>query len=309
MGALLAACGESGGSPPGGAGPSQGAGGGSAAPSASPPKRPAKRPELPGGGRELFPRYQMTGYCGLPGAAALGRLGTGDLDERVKEVRKKAEEYARDREPMPVLELLATIANPVPGAEGKYRTRTSPDTIERHLDAARRHEALLLLNVQPGQADMLEEVKALEKWLVHPDVGVAVDPEWDMGPGEVPGKKYGRTTGRELTAIAGYLSGIVEKHGLPEKPMVFHQVGLSVVPERSALRTSPGVVPIMSADGIGAPELKRQTWNGLVKSLPAGLHTGFKLFYDEDAEAEGSRVMTPSEVLKLRPTPEYVMYE
>ena len=38
------------------------------------------------------------------------------------------------------------------------------------------------------------------------------------------------------------------------------------------------------------------------------LTTGFKLFFDEDADG-GHRVMTPSEVLALTPTPEYVMYE
>ncbi|RNG34120.1 hypothetical protein EEJ42_06685 [Streptomyces botrytidirepellens] len=252
-------------------------------------------------------RYRLVGYCGLPGAAALGRLGTGDLNQRVKEIEKTARDYAADREPLPVLELLATVTNSSAGSDGTYRTRVPDDTIRRFHDAARRHEALLLLNIQPGRASALDEVKALRKWLVKPDVGIALDPEWDMGPGEVPGDTYGHTSGQELTDVARYLSGIVEEHDLPEKPLVFHQVAVSVVRDQSALRQQPGVVMIKSADGIGSPGMKRDTWRQLVRDQPEGLRTGFKLFYEEDAET--SRLMTPKEVLALRPRPEYVMFE
>lgn len=272
----------------------------------SPSPSPRPRPELPRGGRELS-RYRLVGYCGLPGAAALGRLGTGDLDQRVRQMEKTARAYAADRRPQPVLELLATVVNSAAGSDGTYRTRTSPDTIRRFHDMAKRHRALLLLNIQPGRASALGEVKALREWLVHPDVGIALDPEWDMGPGEVPGNSYGHTSGAELTEVARYLSGIVKEHDLPEKPLVYHQVAVSVVRDQSALRPQPGVVLIKSADGIGSPGMKRDTWRQLVKDMPDGLRTGFKLFYDEDTE--GSRLMTPEEVLALRPRPDYVMFE
>ncbi|MEW9520340.1 hypothetical protein [Streptomyces tubercidicus] len=297
-------------SPPGGPGSSPSGGSGSPGPSGSassarPKKR--RRPELPRGGRELFPHYRLVGFCGLPGAAALGRLGTGDPGRRAAEAEKVAHSYAAGREPLPVLELLATVANSSAGPDGKYRSRTPAATIRRFHRVARDRKALLLLNIQPGRASVLDEVKALRDWLVHPDVGVALDPEWEMRSGEVPGDTYGHTDGHELTKVARYLSGLVEKHDLPQKPLVFHQVATSVVGEQSALRPQPGVALIKSADGIGSPGLKRGTWRELVNDLPDGLHTGFKLFYEEDAE--GSRLMTPKEVLALRPQPEYVMYE
>ncbi|MGH3310660.1 MAG: hypothetical protein ACRDP3_08745, partial [Streptomyces sp.] len=290
-----------------------GAGGGGGAPSragesASPsPRRTKRRPQLPRGGRELFPRHRLVGYCGLPGATALGRLGTGDPGKRAAEIEKTARSYAGGREPLPVLELLATVANSTAGADGAYRTRTPSETIHRFHELAREHDALLLLNVQPGRSPALDEVKALREWLVHPGVGVALDPEWDMKPGQVPGDTYGRTSGGELNRVARYLSDLVEEHDLPEKPLVFHQVTTSVVPDEKALRRAPGVALIKSADGIGSPGLKRATWHQLVRDLPDAVHTGFKLFYEEDAE--GSRLMEPEEVLRLRPEPEYVMYE
>lgn len=273
----------------------------------SPSPSPSPKPELPRGGRELFPQHRLMGYCGYPGALALGRLGTGDPDQRADEIEKKAEDYADGRTVLPVLELLASVANPGPGPDGRYRTRTSADVIGDFHDVARKHHAMLLLNVQPGRAKMLDEVRALEKWLVQPDVGVALDPEWDMDAGEVPGRKFGHTGGAEITAVADYLSSLVEKHDLPQKPLIFHQVADFVVPGRDKLRSAPGVALVMSADGIGSPPLKRATWDLLVKDLPDDVHTGFKLFYEEDAE--GSRLMTPKEVLALKPEPEYVMYE
>ncbi|KOG41949.1 hypothetical protein ADK74_18605 [Streptomyces decoyicus] len=299
-------------SPPGGSPSSPSAGSGTPGPSGSttapPSARPKRRrPELPRGGRELFPRYRMVGFCGLPGAAALGRLGTGDPGKRAAEVEKVAHSYAAGREPLPVLELLAAVANATAGPDGAYRSRTPSATIRRFHHLARNQRGLLLLNIQPGRASVLDEVKALREWLVHPDVGIALDPEWEMSSGQVPGDTYGHTDGRELTKVARYLSGLVEEHDLPQKPLVFHQVAPSVVGDESALRPQPGVALIKSADGIGSPGLKRGTWRRLVSDLPDGVHTGFKLFYEEDAE--GSRLMTPKEVLALRPRPEYVMYE
>ncbi|MFJ9174359.1 hypothetical protein [Streptomyces sp. NPDC102360] len=277
--------------------------------SRSPSPRPTRRrPELPRGGRRLFPEHRLVGYCGLPGASALGRLGTGDLDDRVKELDRRGRAYADGRRVLPVLELLATVANPGAGPDGTYRTRTPDATIRTFHEAARRHKALLLLNIQPGRADALDEVKALEKWLVRPDVGIALDPEWEMDPGQIPGDTYGHTSGAELTRIAAHLASLVDRHDLPEKPFVYHQVAESVVHDEKKLDFPDGVAVIKSADGIGSPQLKRHTWDRLVDRIPDRLSTGFKLFFEEDTEG-GTRLMTPDQVLGLRPRPSYVMYE
>ncbi|GHJ36882.1 hypothetical protein [Streptomyces sp. TS71-3] len=276
--------------------------------SPSPSPTPKPPPELPRGGRTLFPAHRLFGYCGLPGAAALGRLGTGDPEQRADEIEERAHAYSGGRTALPVFELLACVADASPGPDGTYRTRTPDDTIGRFHELARKHRAMLLLNIQPGRASVLDEVKALHDWLVHPDVGVALDPEWEMGPGQVPGNTYGYTDGGELNSVAHYLSGLIDDHHLPEKPLVFHEVATSVVGDRGSLRPHPGVVPIMSADGIGSPGLKRATWHRLVRNMPDGLHTGFKLFYDEDTRG-GTGLMSPKDVLALRPQPEYVMYE
>src|SRR5450631_871613 len=43
-------------------------------------------PQLPRGGRHLFPAYRLIGFSGGPGSAAFGRLGIGNIDARVREI-------------------------------------------------------------------------------------------------------------------------------------------------------------------------------------------------------------------------------
>ena len=187
--------------------------------------------ELPRGGTEFFPRYRLFGYSGAPLSEGLGRLGIGDLDERVVEMEERGAEYAGSRDVMPVLELIATVVHPVPGDDGMYRDHAEDSVVQDYLDAARRHDGILLINIQPGRADFIDELEYWEDFLVEPDVGVALDPEWAVEEGQTPGRVYGQTTGAELDESAAYLADLVEEHDLPEKVMVYHQVHQGVVRE------------------------------------------------------------------------------
>ncbi|MBW8172299.1 hypothetical protein K0651_04445 [Ornithinimicrobium sp. Arc0846-15] len=263
--------------------------------------------ELPRGGREIFPDYRLFGYSGAPGSEALGRLGIGDLDERVVEMEERGQEFAGGREQLPTLELIATIVHPVAGDDGMFRTRVSDEIVQDYLDAARRHDGILLLNIQPGRGDFIDEVKYWEEFLVEPDVGVALDPEWAIEEGQIPGQVYGRTTGAELDEVAVYLEDLVAENDLPEKVMVYHQVHVGVVENEDDLKEHDGVVLIKSVDGIGDAQSKIDTYNVVNENKPPHVYAGFKLFYEEDAEY--GPIMTGTEVLGLTPEPEYILFE
>jgi hypothetical protein len=256
----------------------------------------------------MFPRYRLVGFSGFPGSPALGRLGVGDLHARAAEIEDLAARYARGRVGLPVFELIAVVVQQYPGRDGRFRVRVDDDVIADHLTAARRHRALLLLNVQPGRSTFDEEVAALGRWLREPDVGLALDPEWAIGPGQIPGRVFGRTTGAELDHVAERVSRIVREHDLPEKALVVHQLAPGIVTGWEQLQDRPGVAVIKSVDGIGTPAQKTATWRRLTRPLPGTVHPGFKVFFAED-RAGGSTLMTPSQVLGLQPTPEYVLYE
>ncbi|GAA2182341.1 hypothetical protein GCM10009785_21150 [Brooklawnia cerclae] len=277
--------------------------------SGTPESTPAPRPaELPGGGQVLLPRYRLCGYVGSPGAPGQGRLGVGDLGERVSESQEACAPYAGDRQVMTVMELIAVTVMPNPGADGMWRHRTDPAVIDSWLRVAREHQAMLLLDIQPGQSDFLTEVKALEPYLSQPDVGVALDPEWAMEPGQVPMQSFGSTTGQELDAVASYLAELVERDRLPEKVMLYHVLHPQIVGDESALRPHPGVVLIKSVDGIGSPADKVGTYDRVKQAVPPYVRMGFKLFYEEDVQTSGV-LMTPEQVMGLDPRPDYVMYE
>jgi hypothetical protein len=263
---------------------------------------------LPRGGREVFPRYRLVGYAGVTGASTLGRLGTGPLDQRVAEIERRAKPYAEGREVLPVVEVIATIVRGSPGRDGKYRVRMTDAQIARYHKAARKHRAVMLLNLQPGRSEFITEAKAFQKWLKEPDVGIALDPEWAMDRGQHPGGVYGHTTGAELDEVAQYLSGLVKQYNLPEKVLVYHQVDRSVVRKESGLKDHDGVVLIKSVDGLGHPGPKKNTYRVVNHSTPTFVHAGFKLFFTEDRR-HGGRLMNPKEVLGLKPRPEYVMFE
>jgi len=273
----------------------------------APALNPVRGPELPRGGYTLFPSYELVGFCGTPGAPALGELD-GNLPAKAKKLESYVAKYAGGRPILPVFELIAVVVQAGAGSDGKYRRRVDDRVVDQYLGLAREHRGLLLLNIQPGRSDFLTEVKHFEKYLVQPDVGVALDPEWAMKPKQLPGKFYGQTTGAALNEVAAYLSFLIAQAHLPEKALVFHQVNGYVVKDEDALNPLPGVVMIKSVDGLGPKHAKIETYDYLMRHMTAGVHPGFKLFFDED-QRNGGTLMAPAEVLALLPQPEYVMYE
>jgi len=233
----------------------------------------------------------------------------GNLTRRAQELSTLAEKYAGDREVLPAFELIAVIVMGAPGPDKAWRRRVPASVVDDYLKAAREAKALLLLNIQPGHSDFLTEVKAFERWLREPDVGIALDPEWQMWkPDQKPGSVYGQTSGEVINDVASYMADIVRENKLPEKALVFHQVNGYVLKNEGALVAHAGVVLIKSVDGLGITGAKISTYNYLVKSLAPEVHPGFKLFFDEDVRF-GGRLMGPKEVMALTPLPEYVMYE
>lgn len=280
----------------------------SASPTPTPTPTPTPEPiELPRGGREIFPTYRLFGYSGHPGAPGQGRLGIGDLRERVVEMEERGQPFLDGREIMPVMELIVTTVHPVPGQDGMYRTRLDAAKIQEWLDVAREHDAMLLLNIQPGRADFIDEVQAYEQFLTQPDVGLALDPEWAVDEGQIPGRVYGSTDAAELNEVGQWVSDLIAEHDLPEKAVIYHQLHPRIVADEQDIRTFPGVVWVKSVDGIGSPAAKTDTWLRLTGDLPEGVHPGFKLFYEEDAEH--GPLMTPEQVMALTPEVEYVLYE
>jgi hypothetical protein len=293
------------------AGAAVGAGGGGKEPGAAtgttadvaakqaPPKAPA---ELPLGGRRIFPHYRVVAYYGAPQSHALGALGIGSPDAAGRRLRKQAAPYARKTRPvMLAFELIVTVANAAPGEDGLYRTRQTNAVIRRYLRAARRAKALLLLDIQPGHANFMDEVKHLDRWMREPDVGLALDPEWHT-PGAQPGTVIGSVDAGTVNAVSRHIAAIVRDRHLPEKLFVVHQFTPDMIKGKAHVAQRPGLATTMNVDGFGDRANKVSKYRQFTHD---GTHfrRGYKLFYEED-----TGLMRPRSVLALQPPPDLVVY-
>ncbi len=284
-----------------GAGPSSTASGSDAAEVARKSAPPA---QLPGGGRRIFPDRRVVAFYGNPQDDQLGILGIGSQQSMLAKLRKQAKPYARKTRPiLPALELISTVAAASPGADGTYTLRAPAATIDRYLRAARKAKALLLLDVQPGLNDFPSELRRLRKWLKEPDVGLALDPEWRVQPGQVPGQVIGSVTAEEVNRTTAELAALVKALKLPEKLLVVHQFTDGMVTNPELVANRPGLATVFNVDGFGAKPNKISKYRALVADKRR-FHHGFKLFYEEDVG-----LMSPASVMALNPRPDLVVYE
>src|SRR5207253_636578 len=149
--------------------------------------------------------------------------------------------YQRPGRPvMPALELIATLVTAAPGDDGRYRYRQSDEVIDRYLAAARRAQALLILDIQPGRARFIDEVRAYRRYLSQPDVGLALDPEWSMRPRQVPGEVIGSTDAAVINQVSAYLAKLVSEDDLPQKLLIVHQFTPGMIEHKRLLAKRDG---------------------------------------------------------------------
>jgi hypothetical protein len=260
--------------------------------------------ELPRGGRSIFPERRVVAFYGAPQARELGALGIGTPAQAARRLERQARPYARPGRPvLPALELITTIVHSDPGEDGDHSLRQPNRTIGRYLRAARRHDMLLILDVQPGYAPFMREVRSLRRFLEEPDVSLALDPEWSLTRPVLPGQEIGSTSGSVVNEVSAYLSRIVRERRLPEKLLVVHRFTEDMIEDDDALRRHPGVALTVNVDGFGDRPNKRAKYRELTHGR-RDRHHGLKLFYGED-----TNLMQPRHVLRLRPPPELVVYE
>jgi hypothetical protein len=257
-------------------------------------------PELPRGGRRLFPRYRVVGFYGMQNLDVLGAAPPDVVGQRLLKV---ARPYATPGHPvMPMFELIATVAHPFPTPSGLYRTHQEDTIVRSFLKAVRRIDGVLVLDVQPGRDDFVDALRHWEPYLRQPDVGVALDPEFAMGPGQVPGRHLGHTNAATINRASAYVAGIVRRHRLPEKLFMIHQFQDSMISDKRRIILRPGLAMTWNADGFGVRSAKLEDYRSYTRDRR--FHPGLKLFYENDVD-----LMSPREVLGLKPVPRVINYQ
>lgn len=251
----------------------------------------------------IFDGRVLVAYYGTAGTGALGVLGETSPAKAIARVKRAAAPFARNGLPaQPVFELIVTVADAHPGKDGDYNHDIRPAAVRPWVDAAREAGALLVLDIQTGRADFPSVAKRWEWALREPHVGLAIDPEWRMGPGQVPGRVIGSVSAWEVNLTSRWLEELTARRGLPEKIFMVHQFRSSMIRNIGAVRARPHLASVQHIDGFGTPGQKVATYRAVAR--PDLFHMGFKLFYDEDV-----RRMSAAQVLRIRPRVDFVSFQ
>ena len=163
-----------------------------------------------------------------------------------------------------------------------------------------------VLDLQPGQGSFLEQVKIYEELLERPNVGLALDAEWKLNPGEAPLSRIGSASAAEINDVADWLAALVRDNNLPQKALILHQFQAMMYPDRENIVTGqPELAWVLHADGHGVPEQKFDTWNVLREDLDPEFFMAWKNFIDEDTP-----MFTPEQTYAdVNPRPWFVSYQ
>jgi hypothetical protein len=249
--------------------------------------------------------HLLVTWYGNPHSARMGVLGQGTATDRAKGLRAQAAAYAglSVTPVIPAYELVAVVAQCVPGADGKWRRRESDSFIRSLLDEARANGFKLVLDVQPGRSSVEAEVEALRPILAEPDVYLALDPEFAMGDCEVPGREIGQMSVADINAALRILDEEIVRHSLPPKILIVHQFRIDMLPDKRGIRESPRVDVVLNMDGFGSQSLKMSSYRTVMRHGELEF-AGIKLFYRQD-----TGLFTPAQVLALKPKPAVVIYQ
>ena len=260
----------------------------------------------------ILPGHRIVAYYGNLYSKRMGILGELPPKEMwarlLQEV--KAWKTADPKTPViPALHYIAVVAQGDAGKDGKYRSRMPEKQIDSVLTIARMHKnTLVFLDIQVALSRIQDELPLLEKYLKLPYVHLGIDPEFSMKTGAKPGTRIGTYDAADINYCSQYLAKLVQDNNLPPKVMVVHRFTQGMITNYKNIKLRPEVQIVIDMDGWGEPELKKGTHRNYIFREPVQF-TGFKLFYKNDLKKSPNRMLTPDELLKLKPRPIYIQYQ
>lgn len=263
---------------------------------------------LPGA---ILPFKRIVAYYGNLYSKQMGILGELPRKQMLDKLQGEVKKWqAADSsiEVIPALHYIAITAQQSPGTAKKYRLRMPFHQIDSVLSMAKDINALVFLDIQVGLSNLQSEMPEFEKYLKMPHVHFGVDPEFSMKGGQAPGKVVGTFDAADINYATEYLAKIVRENNLPPKILIIHRFTQNMVTNYKNIKLRPEVQIVMDMDGWGHQARKLNTYKMFVHREPVQF-TGFKIFYKNDLKEAGSHIMTPEEVLRLKPQPIYIQYQ
>lgn len=263
---------------------------------------------LPGA---ILPFKRIVAYYGNLYSVKMGILGEFPPKEVWRRLKEEVNAWNKADSATPVqpaIHYIAVVAQGIPMPDGTYCKRMPEQQIDSALAIAKMGNAILFLDIQVALSTYQHEVPLLEKYLKMPNVHLGIDPEFSMKDGNIPGKKIGKVDAEDINYCSDYLAKLVKKHNLTPKVLVVHRFTQGMVRNYKNIKLRPEVQIVMNMDGWGEPILKRSTYKLYIYKEPVQF-TGFKLFYKNDLKKAPNVMLTPDDLMKLKPQPIYIQYQ
>ena len=259
----------------------------------------------------LLPFNRIIAYYGNFYSTRMGVLGEYTPDEMLAMLNKEVEKW-RVADPstpvVPAIHYIAVTAQKSPGADGKYRLRMPHNQIDIAIKLAKQINGIVFLDLQVSLSNVQTEIPLLEKYLKMPEVHLGLDPEFSMKTGARPGTVIGTFDAADINFAANYLAKLVRENNLTPKILVVHRFTTPMVTNYKKITPLPEVQIVMHMDGWGFGAKKINTYKHVVYNEPVQF-AGIKLFYKHDTRPPSTRLLTPEEILNLKPRPIYIQYQ
>ncbi|HEY8318513.1 MAG TPA: hypothetical protein VIG76_06745 [Amnibacterium sp.] len=263
--------------------------------------------QLPGGGQRPLPGHRFVALYGVPGVPTLGALGDQGPAASIRRVKALAKQYEplSDEPVVPTLEIIATVAAGAPGPDRDYSNESDPASLKPWVDAALQAGVEVVLDLQSGRSDFLAQAKQYASLLAQPNVGLALDPEWRLGPHQVPLEQIGRVSAAEVNGTSAWLADLVTARHLPPKPFVLHEFRLTMLQDRVKILDRPQLTTFIHVDGQGGQPDKQATWRAVRNGAPSFVGWGWKNFLHKDHP-----MLTPAQTMHdVHPAPDLITYQ
>jgi hypothetical protein len=263
--------------------------------------------QLPRGGQLIVPMHRIVALYGHPGTPSLGALGEQGLKASVTRAEQVAAHYNKlsNAPVVPAFEIIAAVATSAPGPGGTYSYETPVAQLRPWVAAATKAGMYVILDLQPGRANLLTEAKVYRPLLELPNVGLALDPEWKLQPGQLPLHQIGSVSITEVNSVVNWLAQLTAEYRLPQKLLELHEFRIGEIQNEQLLDThDDDLAVVLNMDGQGTPAMKQQTWDAVTSTAPPGINFGWKDFYVKDQP-----MLNPSQTMSHTPGPVVISYQ
>ena len=262
----------------------------------------------------------LIGYYGRPNTKSLGILGETNIDELVEKMIEKKNYYNEELDNSIDVKLafhiIHSLATKDPGRRNDYLLNMSENTVMKYINRAQKENFAVILDVQLGTKTAQESIEPLLKYLVYPNVHLAIDPEFKIPSHRKypPGKYVGHIFAEELNEAQELISNYLKENNISEKKkLIVHMFHERMLRKKEEVKNFDNIQLIYNIDGHGNAGVKVKIYNSLYASEQTHKAIGgFKIFYQSDI----GKIMTPKEILgienvgsqKIEVQPYYINY-